>query len=282
MARGPARIPSTMTMNLLDEQRAPELLETPAAKLGRAPMMIGALIAVLGAGYAAGRLTAPAGPPPPTAPQTPPALAEVPAPLDDEEEIVTGEPLALGEEEEEGEGAPEAPASASQGAAPADDGSFYVRVASYKAEEDAAKYAALLSARGLAATASPDPSGADWQVVRLGPYQSRGAAEAARFELKLQEREKAYVVPRSNGKYHVQVGSFATREQAEPVAESLRAEGHATKITRVKMGDRRWHCVRIGPFDTADEAAEYRKLVKGISEEDTAVIPYPPPDGRAP
>ena len=265
-----------MTMNLLDQQRAPELLEAPAAKIGRTPMMIGALIAVLGAGYAAGRLTAPAGPPPPAAPEAPLALVQPPALLDDEEEIAESEPPSLAEPDDEGERPLEEPASATS------DGSFYVRVASYKAEEDAAKYAALLSARGLAATASPDPSGAEWQVVRLGPYQSRGAAEAARFELKLQEREKAYVVPRSNGKYHVQVGSFATREQAEPVAESLRAEGHATKITRVKMGDRRWHCVRIGPFDTADEAAEYRKLVKGISEEDTAVIPYPPPDGRAP
>jgi cell division protein FtsN len=155
------------------------------------------------------------------------------------------------------------------------DGSYYVRVASYKDKDDAAGYAATLSARSLVAHASADPAGSSWHLVRLGPFQSRGEAEKARFKLKVHERLKAYVLPRSNGKYHVQVGSFNTPEKAEPVAKRFAALGHATKVSRVKMGDQRWHCVRIGPFDTAEEAASYQELVK--SESESVVIPYGPP-----
>jgi cell division protein FtsN len=165
------------------------------------------------------------------------------------------------------EPAPEAPIAAP----------YYVQVASYKAESDAAEYAASLSTRGLSAQSSPDPAGAAWHVVRLGPFKSRGDAEKERFKLKLHERIKAFVMPRSNGKYHLQVGSFAARSEAEPVAERLSAQGHIVKISRIKMGDHRWHCVRIGPFDTAEEAADYQELVKGISPSESVVIPYGPP-----
>jgi len=176
--------------------------------------------------------------------------------------------------DDEGQATDETPS-----AQPPASGAYHVQVASYKAEQDAAEYASSLSARGVAATSSPDPSGKSWHVVRLGPFQNRGEAEKARFKLKLNEREKAYVMPRSNGKYHVQVGSFASLPEAEGVAKRFDDLGHVTKISRVKMGDRRWHCVRIGPFDTAQEATDYQELVKGVANTESVVIPYGPPKG---
>jgi len=230
-------------------------------------------------GYAAGRLTDVFGASPPSPSKAVPAAvvlspSQAPDPRPAAAAMPAGRDQAQGaaddDEDAKDEAAPNTPVAA---------GSFYVQVASYKAEADAAKYAALLSARGVNAQASIDPASSSWHLVRLGPFQSRGEAEKARFELKLHEREKAYVTPRSNGKYHVQVGSFASLAEAEQVANRFIRLGHVTKISRIKMGDRRWHCVRIGPFDTAQEAADYQGLVKGVVNTESVVIPYGPPKG---
>jgi cell division protein FtsN len=159
-------------------------------------------------------------------------------------------------------------------------GAYYVQVASFKDAADADASVKALTGRGLQATVSKSSDSA-WNKVRLGPYDDRAKAEAARFELGLNERQKAYVLPRSNGKFHVQVGSFATREQAEPVMNRLIAQGHATKISRIKMGDRRWHCVRVGPFDTYEEASGYQKLVGEAPGSKSRVIPFAPSEHGA-
>jgi cell division septation protein DedD len=108
----------------------------------------------------------------------------------------------------------------------------------------------------------------------------RADAEASRFKLGLSERRQSYVLPRSNGKYHVQVASFAKEEQAKDIARSFAAQGHSTKISRVRMAGQRWYCVRIGPFDTREEALEYQALVKDIPGGKSEVIPFPPPPGN--
>ncbi len=158
----------------------------------------------------------------------------------------------------------------------ASDEGFTVQVAAYQDLGDAEQYAANLTERGLRAHLAEAPDGSRWHSVRLGPFDSRAKAEGARFQLKVHERKAAFVEPRSNGKYHVQVGSFQTREKAEPVAARFSAAGHNTKITRVKMGEEYWHCVRIGPFDTEEEADTYRELIGDLPGE-AVVIPYGPP-----
>jgi cell division protein FtsN len=266
-----------MTTTHPDVQQTPPVQAFQPPKLGRWFLVCGGLGIVTVLGYTVGRFTDVFSSAPPTpvahvavvqtptpAPEPRPAAAVTPPPRDQSEGV------ADDDEDVKSEAA---------AATPPTTGSFFVQVASYKAETDAEKYAAELSARGLNAQASPDPTSSSWHQVRLGPFQSRGQAEKARFQLKIHEREKAYVNPRSNGKYHVQVGSFATVEEAESVASRFIRLGHVTKISRIKMGDRRWHCVRIGPFDTAQEAADYQELVKGVSNTESAVIPYGPPKG---
>ena len=270
-----------MTTILPDVQRTPQLLEARPPKLRRSWLVVGALGVFLGLGYHAGKAAYFWGVRPPAPDRTTP----LPVALSgkDETDSSPAAPMHLPqrstanaadtEEDSEPEATPIDRASS---------GAFYVQVASYKGKNDAAHYASTLSARGLPAESTGDPASAAWHLVRLGPFPTRGDAEKARFELKLHERGKAYVVPRSNGKYHVQVGSFASRQQAETVAERFAAQGHATKISRIKMGERRWHCARIGPFDTEQEAADYQELVKGVSGSESVVIPYGPPSPKEP
>jgi cell division protein FtsN len=266
-----------MTTNLPELQQPRAVLESQPARFGRSWLILGALAVVSGLAYGASRLAPPTGTPSPSPGKAVTAPVATQNASDEPDPAPTG---AVRSPSSQTEKAVDGEEEADPGTPPSSetsDGAYFVRVASYKGDKDAAEYAATLSARGLPAQSSSDPSGAAWQLVRLGPFQNRGEAEKARFKLKLHEREKAYVVPRSNGKYHVQVGSFASLEEAGPVAKRFSTQGHATKISRIKMGDRRWHCVRIGPFDTAEEAADYQELVKEISNTESVVIPYGPP-----
>jgi cell division protein FtsN len=264
-----------MTINHPELHQGPKLIETRPAKLEALWLSLGALSVVAGLAYATGALTGSKHP----VSRDAGAPALVVAQKTNEKLEHTAPIGARSGEPTEGDTAKVVDQAGPGTKQPLDEaathGAFYVRVASYKGKDDAAAYAAALSARGLRAHSSPDPEGSAWQLVRLGPFQFRADAEKARFELKIHERLKAYVQPRSNGKYHVQVGSFSTLEQAELVEKRFAAQGHATKISRIKMGDQRWHCVRIGPFDTAEEATAYQALVKTDAE--SVVIPYGPP-----
>lgn len=166
---------------------------------------------------------------------------------------------------------------------PASAGAYYVQLASYHAKEPADAQAADLEARGFKAQSAAygGPEAGWWHAVRLGPFKERAEAEKQRFDLPVHERRSAYVLPRSNGKFHVQVASFAEREEAEQVAKTFRAQGHATKVTRVKMSGTYWFCVRIGPFDTRDEATAYKALVADIPGSESTVIPFAPPPAVA-
>jgi len=161
-------------------------------------------------------------------------------------------------------------------------GAYYVQLASYRTKETADAHAKTLASRGFPAQsfAYGGPAAGWWHAVRLGPFEDRVSAEKRRFDLESADRRAAYVLPRSNGKYHVQVASFAEREQAEHVAKSFNAEGHPTKVTRVKMSGSHWYCVRIGPFDTREEAVAYKALVPNIPGSQSTVIPFPPPPAR--
>jgi len=166
--------------------------------------------------------------------------------------------------------------------APAIPGAFYVQLASYRTKETADEHAKALAARGFAAQsiAYGGPAAGWWHAVRLGPFEDRVSAEKSRFDLELSDRRAGYVLPRSNGKFHVQVASFAEREEAERVAKSFSANGHSTKVTRVKMSGSYWHCVRIGPFDTREEALAYKTLVPDVPGSQSTVIPFPPAPAR--
>ena len=168
----------------------------------------------------------------------------------------------------------QAPAAEPPTVEPAKLGAYYVQVASFRTRERAQERTQALAAKGLAAQVGPNEG--RWHTVRLGPFETRGQAEKQRLALARSERRQAYVVPRSNGLFHVQVASLESEEAAHRVADMYTTAGHATKVSRIRMAGKRWYCVRIGPFDTREEALAYQKLVPDKPGIQSRVIPFEP------
>lgn len=294
------KIPFIVTTDLTDLHPTKEFLRKTSDKPERklpAWFVVSALGALAGAGYAAVSVF---GKPPPPVPNPNPApiaaavaaakTEHEPAPADASDAPRPGESgsEAFAEDvlSEQPVAAPDASdAPQSDAAKPvqyATEGAFYVQVASYRTKENADTRADELKQRGLPAqsVAYGGPSAGWWHAVRLGPFETRTEAEERRFDLDRHERVASYVLPRSNGKYHVQVASFSKAEDAEPVAKRFAAQGHQTKVTRVRMNGKYWYCVRIGPFDNEEEAKGYQKLVDNVPGTKSTVIPFGPPPAK--
>ena len=174
-----------MTTSLPEAQQTPVLVQSQTVRLGRSALILGALgLLGAGAGYAIVRLTESVSTPPP-APQRTTA-----APVVQTSTVVQtsrAEPQAVapsvpqhsenpGDDDEDTTAHSGQPSPATVNA-----GGFYVQVASYKSDSDAKDYAASLTARGLKCESVQDPRSASWHLVRLGPFETRGQAEKARF-----------------------------------------------------------------------------------------------------
>jgi cell division septation protein DedD len=62
-----------------------------------------------------------------------------------------------------------------------------------------------------------------------------------------------------DGKYTLQVVSYDSADQAERFAKTLRARGHQAFVVQADVPGRgRFHRVRVGPFETRQEASQYR------------------------
>jgi cell division septation protein DedD len=99
-------------------------------------------------------------------------------------------------------------------------------------------------------------------------------AETTRLKLPVARRQNSYVLPRSNGVFHVQVASLESEVKAQQMATALAKRGHRTKVSVVEEGAHTWHCVRIGPFDTRPEAEGYGSLVEQPPGTQSVVIPF--------
>ena len=294
--------------NMNDLEAFEESTELNSRKIKYSWVLLGAVGAFLGVGYVGWALTSPttaeAASPLQAGLATSPPTAQDELPLSittesaaQSDRVVDREPRsgalpigARGEVEEESERVSPPAAAQDETAASslaeengvpveyATNGSFFVQVASYRNKEHADLKAADLSKNHLPAqsVAYGGPAAGWWHAVRLGPFEKRSDAEASRFKLELSERRQAYVLPRSNGKFHVQVASFAEKQKADEVAKGFAVQGHATKISRVTMAGQAWYCVRIGPFETREEALGYQQLVRDIPGGKSEVIPFPP------
>ena len=154
---------------------------------------------------------------------------------------------------------------------------FHIQVASLKVKETAERLAESLRKQGFRARS--DPYGYSrsnwWHVVRIGPFTARIAAEGRRLQLGPVQRATAVVLPRAHGKYHVQVASLRSQEKAADLLEQLRQRGYRARITTVgRSGEERWHCVRIGPFDSREEAKEYRGLLEAREGIESEIVPF--------
>jgi cell division septation protein DedD len=173
--------------------------------------------------------------------------------------------------------------SAASSATPESPGSFFVQVASFEVKETAEARANELARQGLSAHAEAygGPVAGWWHVVRVGPFTSRVEAEKARLGLPPPDASAAFVLPRSNGGFHLQVASLKSAAKAENVAGKLRRHAHPARVTDVPdRGQEPWHCVRVGPFDSRDEAEGYRALFEAREGMRGQVIPFAPPAAK--
>lgn len=60
-------------------------------------------------------------------------------------------------------------------------------------------------------------------------------------------------------RFWVQAGTFATNEEAEAMRASIAFIGLDAQISSIRQAGKRVYLVRIGPFDTADNAEEIRQ-----------------------
>lgn len=66
--------------------------------------------------------------------------------------------------------------------------------------------------------------------------------------------------PGGPGGYQLQVSSFRTEKAAEKFATALRQRGHRAHVESATVGTKGvWYRVRVGPFKTKYQAAEYRR-----------------------
>ncbi len=237
------------------------------------PLVTGAALAGLAVGgrFAGGIL----------GPERPPALARAAASQAPESAppkpaaLVRAAPLASAEAAPSAAPAPVVVAASA--AEPA--GSFFVQVASFEVKENAEALARELTRLGFSAhsEAYGGPGAGWWHVVRVGPFQSRAEAEERRLKLPPGSSTAAFVLPRPSGIYHLQVASLKSAAKAEQLAGRLRRRGHHVRVTDVPhRGEGPWHCVRVGPFDSRNEAEGYRILFQAREGLKGRVIPFAP------
>ncbi len=77
------------------------------------------------------------------------------------------------------------------------------------------------------------------------------------------------------GNFTVQVASFKERGEAEVLAGKLAKKGYDAFVIRVDLGRRRgvWHRVRIGRYETKEQAREQMKTIKKAEKIDAFVAP---------
>jgi cell division septation protein DedD len=76
-----------------------------------------------------------------------------------------------------------------------------------------------------------------------------------------------------DGAYVLQVVSYEGASQAERFANTLRARGHKAFVMAADVPGRgRFHRVRVGPFDTRQEAANYQRTFESNEHMHTILV----------
>lgn len=66
-------------------------------------------------------------------------------------------------------------------------------------------------------------------------------------------------------KYVIQFGSFQEKEKAYALANKLNKQGHLVHVTTNTIEQKTWHRVRMGPFNTQEEAQGWASRLPPIS-----------------
>ena len=163
-------------------------------------------------------------------------------------------------------------------AASSSSGRFAVHLGAYAERGGADALVAKLKKSGFAAYDEPaEYQGKSVQRVRVGPFESRAAAESARLKIKhAQPKVPSSVVEVSTeptadspplpaaraGGYAVQLGAFSTQADANKLRDRLRLAGFAGFVDTTGDGTQKLWRVRAGPYVDRAGADKARNTIK--------------------
>jgi DedD protein len=222
--------------------------------------------------------------------ETPPRPAEIPQPT---------APVATTTPPEATTPAATAPSTPSTATTPkpaesepgrAGSGRFYVHLGIYAATKNADDLVASLKQGGYPAFAEVSEfQGKPAERVRVGPYEDRAAAEAARLRIKelkptvpgsvvqlagdVTAESPAPTLPANRaGGYAVQIGAFKTIDEANKVRDRLKGAGFAAYVDKAAVdGGTLWR-VRAGPEADRGNADKLRGRIKDKLKMDGMIV----------
>jgi DedD protein len=220
--------------------------------------------------------------------ETPPRPAEIPQPT---EPVSTAPAEATPPPKAEPAPAkPEAPKVADNAPGRAANGRFYVHLGVYTVAKNADDLVASLKQGGMPAfTEASEAQGKAASRVRVGPYEDRAAAEAARLRIKqmnpavassvvqLADDAKADAPPTAlpanrAGGWAVQLGAFKTVEEANKVRDRLKGAGFVAYVDKVNADAGTLWRVRAGPEADRGNADKLKGRIKEKLKMDGMVV----------
>lgn len=174
--------------------------------------------------------------------------------------------------------APPKPEPVAGGAGAAATALYTVNLGIYSDHASANKLVANAKRSGFTALATPETwQGKSVLRVRVGPFDSRAQAEAARLKLKDVEpvamtidgaavaqtgdAPASAVAASQPGAWAVQMGAFSAESQANALRDRLRAQGFDGYVDNVATAKGKLWRVRAGPFASRDSATRAREQI---------------------
>jgi DedD protein len=225
--------------------------------------------------------------------ETPPRPAEIPQPT----EAVPTTPTPAAAKPEMPTPAPatpapkpEAPTAADKAPGRAANGRFFVQLGIYSSQKNADDLVASLKQGGYPAFAEASEfQGKPGQRVRVGPYEDRAAAEAARLRIKqvkpsvpsntvelaadAKTDAPASALPANRaGAWAVQLGAFRTVDEANKVRDRAKGAGFVAYVDKVDAENGTLWRVRAGPETERGNADKLKGRIKDKLKIDGIVV----------
>ena len=222
--------------------------------------------------------------------ETPPRPAEIPQPTVPPPTEATPSPETPKADAAPPKTEPPKPTAADKSPGRAANGRFYVHLGVYAATKNANDLVAALKQGGFPAfTEASEYQGKAAERVRVGPYEDRAAAEAARLRIKqvkpdvpgsvvqLADDAKAdapptALAPNRAGGWAVQLGAFKTVDEANKVRDKLKNAGFVAFVDKAETeGGTLWR-VRAGPETDRGNADKLKGRIKDKLKMDGMVV----------
>jgi DedD protein len=184
----------------------------------------------------------------------------------------------------------EPPTAADKAPGRAANGSFFVQLGIYTSTKNAGDLVASLKQVGFPAFAEASEfQGKPAERVRVGPFEDRAAAEAARLRIKqikpsvpgsvmqLAADAKADAPPTAlpatrAGAWAVQLGAFKTVDEANKVRDRAKGAGFVAYVDKVDAGGSTLWRVRAGPETERGNADKLKGRIKDKLKIDGIVV----------